>query len=216
MAVIPTYSEVKTYLSLTATTHDTLIQSLIPAAIAFLERQSGRYLSSSSNVQTRYSTDGQSALVIHDRPYVDPSRVITFNGTVLTEDTDVWFIQDRRNINVTTNIQLRQFVGQGEWYKADPGWWDKNLDYWAQRWGDSGMPNDLLITGIIGQPIISEDTKLAISAMTAYLFRQKDAAGNTTFSPAGAPMDMSEVPAPVQQWIVDWRIRTAVAAVGSG
>lgn len=216
MAVIPTYTEVKTYLSLTATTHDALITSLIPAAIAFLERQSGRYLSTSSNVATRYSTDGQSALVIHDRPYVDPSRTINFNGTTLTEDTDVWFIQDRRHTGITTNIQLRQFTGQGEWYKGDPGWYDKNLDYWARRWGDSGMPNDLLITGIIGHPTITEDTKLAITAMTAYLFRQKDAAGNTTFTPGGVVMDMSEVPAPVQQWIADWRIRTAVAAVGSG
>lgn len=215
MAVAPTVDEVKTYLQIPSatTTHDALLASLIPAAVAFMERHTGRTISSSSNVETRYNTDGQDAIVIHDRPWSDPSRVVQFNGTTMTENTDVWFIQDRRHTHLTTTIQLRQFTGRGRWWLADQGWFDKNLDIWARKWNNSGMPNDLTITGIIGHPIITEDTKHAWIAMTGYLFKQKDAAGNTTFSPDGFAIDISELPAVVQQWIANWRIRTAVVAI---
>lgn len=186
---------------------------LLPAAISELELLSGRSISASSNQTTIYSTDGNAALVIHDRPYVDPSRIVTLDGTTLTEGTDVWFIQDRRSVNITTTVQLRQFGGQGEWWKGDPGWFDKNLDIWAARWAAGGPPNNLVITGIRGQPIITDDTKIAIMAMTAYLFKSKDAVANTTFTPAGQPLDMNELPAPVQQWLANWRIRTAVMSI---
>lgn len=215
MPVIPSRSEVKAFLQIpvSTTTHDALIDSLIPAAVGTLERMSGRQISASSNVQTTYSTDGSSSLVIHDRPYTDPSRSVQLDGTTLTENQDVWFIQDRRDPNVTATIQLRQFTGSGEWWKADPDWFNKNLDIWARRWGESGMPNNLTITGIIGMPLITYDTHHAIIEMTGYLFKQKDAAGNVTFSPEGAILDIQDLPTPVQAWLINWRIRTAVSVI---
>lgn len=187
--------------------------SLIPAAIANLEQLSGRTISASSNVATVYSTDGQDSLVIHDRPYVDPSRVITFNGVTMTEGTDVWVIQDRRNTSITCTIQLKAFTGRGDGYKADPQWWHKNLDVYWGKWGASGMPNDLQITGIIGMPIIDDATWHAIVEMTGYLFKQKDSAANVTFGPDGSILDISDLPTPVQSWIQNWRIRTAVVVI---
>lgn len=212
MAVQPTYAEVKTYLQIpvATTTHDALIQSLIPAAVANLERLSGRQISASSNQTSTYSTDGSSALVIHDRPFSDPSRVVVLNGITQTENQDYWMLPDRRYANITAMIQLQAFNGYS--YKGDPDWWDKNLDTYYAKY-NTGMPNDLQITGILGMPLISEDTKLAITSMTAYLFKLKDASANTIFSPDGAVLDLSDLPANVQQWIINWRIRTAVALV---
>jgi hypothetical protein len=135
------------------------------------------------------------------------------DGATFTENTDVWFIQDRRSENITARIQLRAFSGSGEWWKADPDWFNKNLDLWARRYGDGGMPNNLAIRGIIGMPIITDDTWHAIVEMTAYLFRQKDSAANITFGPDGSILDISDLPTPVQAWIQNWRIRTAVAVI---
>ena len=215
MAVTPTLEEVKQALQIppATTVHDSYIASLIAPAVAELERLSGRTISASSNVETIYSTDGASALVIHDRPWVDPSRTVTLEGTALTSAQDFWFLPDRRIPNITAMIQLRSFSGQGEWYKSDPMWWDKNLDYWNDRFGSGTQPNNLAITGIIGMPILTDDTWNAIREMTAYLFRIKDAAGNNTFTPQGVILDLSDLPSVVQQWIGNWQIKTHVAAV---
>jgi hypothetical protein len=180
-----------------------LLTQLIPAAVS----------TSSSNAETVYSTDGGSSIVIHDRPYTDPSRTVTFNGATLTQDTDVWFIQDRRHPAITSSVQLRHFNAGGEWWKNDPQWWHKNLDVWARRWGGSGQPNDLRINGILGMPVITDDTHHAIIEMTAYLFRQKDSAANVAFGPDGTILDISDLPTPVQAWILNWRVRTAVGII---
>lgn len=213
MAVQPTYAEVKTFLQIpvATTTHDALIQSLIPAAVASLERLSGRTISASSNQSRLYSTDGSSALVIHDRPFTDPSRTVVLNGVTQTENQGYWMLPDRRYAEITAFIQLQAFNGYMN-YKADPEWWDKNLDTYYAKY-NTGMPLDLQITGIIGMPTISDDTKHAITSMTAYLFKLKDASANTIYTPDGAVLDMGDLPANVQQWIVNWRIRTAVALV---
>lgn len=216
MAATPTVEEVKTFLQISplTTTHDALLQQLIPAAVSNLEQLSGRRISSSSNVETIYSTNGESSVVIHDRPYSDPSRTVTMDGSTFTEGTDVWFIQDRRSEHITSTIQTRMFTGGGDGYKADPDWWHKNLDIWWGRYGESGMPNNLAIRGIIGMPILTDDTWHAIVEMTGYLFRQKDSAANITFGPDGSILDIGDLPTPVQVWITNWRIRTAVAVVG--
>lgn len=186
---------------------------MLPAAVSFLEHESGRTISASSNRETIYSTDGQAGLVIHDRPFTDPSRTVTLNGTALTGDQDFWFVQDRRQPEITTMIQLRPFFFGGEAYKGDPDWFDKNLDNWYRKWQASGYPNDLKITGIIGHPVLAESTKQAWIAMTAYLFKQKDVQGSVVFSPAGVAIDIADLPPQVQDWIIHWRIRTAVAAI---
>ena len=138
---------------------------------------------------------------------------MSFNGATITQDTDFHFIQDRRSPYVTAMIQLQPFTGRPDWYKADPDWWYKNLDTWSAKWGNSGMPNDVVITGIIGMPILTDDTWHAIVEMTGYLFKQKDAASNVVFGPDGTILDIGDLPTPVQAWIVNWRIRTAVGVI---
>src|SRR5689334_23169817 len=147
MPSLPSVSDIKTYLGLSGTGDDTLLAERLAAGIAMAERDTGRVFSATSNTTTVYSTNNETIVAIHDRPYTDASRVVTWNGATLTPGTDCWFLPDRRDTNVTTQLQLRAFdTSRPDWYKSDPQWWDKNLDRW--RW-PAGIPNDLSITGIL-------------------------------------------------------------------
>src|SRR6185436_16405825 len=98
---LPTVSDLKTYLGITGTQDDALLAQTIVDAVGKAERDTGRTFAAASNVTTRYSTDGQSSLIIHDRPYADPSRTVQLGGASMTEGTGVWFLPDRRDQNIT-------------------------------------------------------------------------------------------------------------------
>src|SRR5690242_15031818 len=90
-------TELKTHLKITGTSDDALLASCASNASQTAERDTSRIFAVSSNVTHIYSTDGQSSLVVHDRPYADATRVVTWNGVTLTEGTGYWMLQDRRN-----------------------------------------------------------------------------------------------------------------------
>jgi hypothetical protein len=146
---------------------------------------------------------------------VDPSRVVTWNGVALVESgsgANAWFLPDRRDPNITTSLQLRVTGVGDEWYKVDPAWFDKNLD---RFWNRSSMPNDLTITGVIGNPFPPADVSGAILILDAWLYwRAKAGASGTAFTITGEPIDLSQTPAEYQAFVRDWRLRTAVASVG--
>jgi hypothetical protein len=101
--------ELKTYLGITGTSDDSLLASCASNATAIAQADTSRVFAVSSNVTRRYSTDGQTALTIHDRPYNDASRVVSWLGVTLVQDTNYWLLPDRRNPDVGTVIQLRPF-----------------------------------------------------------------------------------------------------------
>lgn len=211
MAVMPTVSDIKTYLGLTGTGDDSLLAQCLSDAIGKAERDTGRTFAASSNVTTRYSTDGQTSFVIHDRPYDDASRVVTLDGATQTEGTALWFLPDRRDPNVTATVQLRHYDrSRPDWYKADPMWFDRNLD--SPRFG-SGTPNDLVITGVIGMPFPDEDVAGAIRRLAAWFYhRAKGGASGYVSSPTGEDVELGAEPAGYSEFVRDWRIRTAVSA----
>lgn len=215
MPPLPTLSDVKTYLGLTTTTDDALITSLLPAALSAVESDTARTFASGSNVTTRYSTDGQAMLTIHDRPFTDPSRTVTWQGVTLVEGTNVWFLPDRRDQDVTTQIQLRFFdTSRGDWFKVDPGWFDKNLDN-PRYWSRTGIPNDLVIAGIIGVPFPQADVCWAVKFQCAALyFQAKSGASGTVYTPTGEPVDIDGESLRYQKFIAGWTIHTAVASIG--
>src|SRR5690242_2977190 len=122
MAPLVSLTELKTYLKITGTSDDTLLASCASNASITAERDTSRIFAVTSNVRHTYSTDAQSAITIHDRPYNDATRTVTWNGVTLTEGTSCWFLPDRRNPDVSIAIQLRYFDRTGQWYKADPMW----------------------------------------------------------------------------------------------
>jgi hypothetical protein len=212
MPPLPSASDVKTYLGLTGSGDDALIASLIPVGVAQAERDTGRTFSAASNTTRTYTTNNEAIIGIHDRPVTDASRVVTWNGAALVENTNVWFLPDRRDPSTSTSVQIRAFLGGPEAYKADPMWWDKNLDV---LWGRGSMPNDLTITGIIGNPFPPADVTGAILILDAWLYwRAKAGATGTAYTLTGEPVDLAQLPPEYLAFVRDWRIRTAVSSVG--
>lgn len=209
----PSLPDVKTYLGLTTSADDALILSLLPDAVAAVERDTGRTFASGSNVTTRYSTNGDSSLVIHDRPFTDASRTVTWLGVTMVEDTNVWFLPDRRDGNISTTIQLRFYdTSRAGWYKGDPYWFDKNLD--NARFG-SGAPNDLVISGIIGHPSPKADVLWALKYQAALLYYgAKSGAAGVVFTPTGESISVDGEATRYKKFVSEWRIRTAVTSVG--
>jgi hypothetical protein len=208
-----TLSEVKAYLGVTGSQDDARIASAASNASIMAARDTGRTFAVTSNTTRIYSTDGQASLVIHDRPYSDPTRVVTWNGATMTEGSSVWFLPDRRDPDSTVTIQLRYYdTSRPDWYKADPDWFDKNLDVTPVY---QGAPNDLRITGVIGHPAIPPDVHQAVLELAAYLYwHERSGASGIVQTPQGDQVELaSDFPESYQAMVRNWRIRTAVSAV---
>lgn len=210
---LPTRSDLKAYLGLTTTSDDALIDQLLPIGLGLAERDTGRTFASGSNVTRTYSSNGDAVIAIHDRPTDDPSRVITWQGATLTEGTNAWFLPDRRDSNISTSLQIRQFdTGRPDWYKADPQWWDKNLDRGRYP---MGMPLDISITGIIGHPFPRNEVSGAILILDAFLYwRAKSGASGSAYTTTGDEILLVQTPPEYQDFVRNWRVRIAVAGVG--
>lgn len=209
---LPTRSDLKTYLGLTTTADDTLIDQILPIGLGLAERDTGRTFASGSNRSTSYSSNGEALVAIHDRPMVDPSRTVIWQGTTMIEGTSCWFLPDRRDPNVSTQLQLRPFDRIGEWYKADPMWWDRNLD--RARF-PLGSPNDVVISGVLGIPFPRDEVSGAILVLDAYLYwRAKSGASGSAYSLTGDPVSLAETPPEYQDFVRLWKIQVAVASVG--
>lgn len=205
-----TLDELKAYLGVTGSQDDVRIASAASNASIIAERETSRTFAVTSNTTRIYSTDGQSSLVIHDRPLHDATRIVTWNGATMEEDVNIWFLPDRRDPDSTTTIQLRHYdTSRRDWYKADPMWWDKNLDN-ARFF--NGQPNDLRITGTVGHPAIPLDVHQAVLELAAYLYwRERSGASGTVQTPQGDTIELGEYPESFRIMVRDWRIRTAVA-----
>lgn len=209
---LPTRSDLKTYLGLTGSGDDGLIDQLLPIGLAMAERDTGRTFASGSNTTTTYSSDGNALIGIADRPTTDPSRVVTWQGATLIEGTNAWFLPDRRDPNISTTLQIRQFdTGRGDWYKADPYWFDKNLD--RPRYA-LGTPLDVSITGVIGHPFPRNEVSGAILILDAFLYwRAKSGATGAAYAITGESVSLAETPPEYQDFVRTWKVRTAVAGV---
>jgi hypothetical protein len=214
MPSLPSVTDVKTYLGLTGTGDDALIAERLATAISQAERDTGRTISAASNTTTRYSSNNEALIGIHDRPYVDGSRTVTWNGATLTEGVNCWFLPDRRDQNISTQLQIRYFnTNRSDWYKVDPMWWDKNLD--NGRGYGVGQPNDIVVAGIVGMPFPKSDVNGAILVLTAFLYwRAKSGATGTAYTITGEEVALTETPPEYQAFVKDWRIHTAVSSVG--
>jgi len=212
MPSLPSRTDLKTYLGLTTTDDDSLIDQLLPIGVALAERDTGRTFSAASNTTTKYSSNGDALIAIHDRPLTDASRTVSWQGATLTEGTNAWFLPDRRDPNITTQLQLRPFdTGRADWFKADPYWFDKNLDW--SRW-PSGMPNDITITGILGIPFPRSEVTGAILVLDAFLYwRAKSGASGAAFDLNGAEVSLAQTPPEYQQFVRDWRVYLGAAGV---
>ena len=207
-APLVTLTEIKAYLGKTGTDDDVLIASIASNASAMAERDTSRVFSVTSNVTHRYSTDGQSSVTIHDRPYNDATRTIVFAGATMVEESTCWLLPDRRNPDVAVTIQLRPY--DAEWWARSFNWFDANLD--RRNW-TAGTPNDLVISGTVGHPETPGDVKAAVTELAAWLYwRAKGGASSMAQTLTGEEVDLSLLPMAYQEMVRNWRVRTAVAS----
>lgn len=207
-APLVTLDEIKDFLGKTGTDDDLLIASIASNASAMAERATGRIFAVASNVTTRYSTDGQASLVIHDRPVNDATRTVKVGGVDFAEDLNVWFLPDRRNPDVTATIQLRRY--EREWFVRSFSWFDANMD--SPKYGYGGTPNDLEITGTVGHPQTPPDVRQGVLELAAWLYhRAKGGATGMAETLTGTDVDLTLLPMAYQVMVRNWKIRTAVA-----
>lgn len=212
MPSLPNSADLKAYLGLTTSVDDALIAERVQAAIGMAERDTGRVFASSSNKTRLYSSNGESVVSVSDRPMTDPSRVVTWMGAALIEGTNCWFLPDRRDPNTTTTLQIRPFETSGQWYKADPMWWDKNLD---RRYYPVGMPNDVSVAGIEGIPFPRSEVTGAILVLASFLYwRAKSGATGVAYDTNGEAITLAETPPEYQAFVREWKVWNAVAFGG--
>lgn len=212
---IVSLADVKTYLGLTGTQDDQLLSTLIVAAQAKMERDTGRVFAYSSNTTSTYSTDGETIVRIRDTPANGSNtRTVLLSGVALINGESYWLLPDRRNPEVSTVLQLRAFDrSRPYWWLAFPNWFDANLDsprYAAQL----GSPNDLVISGSEGhpEPIPSDIVGMAKAVTGLMYWQAKAGASGTIETPLGETVDLSAVdPVGYVEFVRTWRIRTAVS-----
>ena len=209
----PSLSDLKTYLGLTGSGDDALLTTCIASGIGQAERDTGRTFAYGSNKVLDYSTDGQAAVRISDIPKTAATRIVTMLGVTLVETTGYWLLPDRRNPDISTTIQLAAFDrNRTDWFKADPQWWDKNLDTFWMRYG--ALPLDLRISSAVGHPTWNNDVWEQVRFLAAWFYwRAKSGASGVIQTPTGEEIDLSAEPSSSPVFIHNWRIRTAVANV---
>lgn len=214
LPLIVSLDELKTYLGFSGpTADDALLASCASNATAQAEADTGRYFAVRSNHTERYSSNAQASLTIHDVPYDDASRTVTWLGASLTNDTNYWLLPDRRNSVTASTIQLRFYdFSRPDWYKSSPNWFDANLDRHGPYGG--GSPNDLVIVGVHGMPNNGPlDVHQAVLELAAWFYyRAKSGASGFVQTPQGE-IELGELPDAYVQMVRNWKVTTGVAAV---
>lgn len=188
-----TPADLRDYLNTDQTTKryaDGPLGSNIRSAQGFLERETSRQFDVQTGVTKTLTSNGRPVVSIPD---LRAATSVTLQGSALDADESYWLLPDTRHSGVYVNLQLRAF---GSDYRANPQWFDRNLD---QPWygQGSGLPNDLAITGDWGWVDKPDELLLGVKALAAWITKRADAvlSGGVT-DQAGNVFDY-------QQWPVE-------------
>ena len=200
---------VRDYLQVTDTSgqwSDGLIGSNITAARGALQRMTGRQIESQGSntaVIKTFSTHGRSWVTLPGLV----SGTATLSGTDLISGETVHFIPDRMDNSVYIAVQLpsrRSFAD----YRSHPDWFDRNYDNWLHRGRLWDIPNDLLISGQWGFPVVPTEVLFAWKVLAAYYTKRPESVlGGAALTPSGTEIDMSLLPREVQDFVRDWKLR---------
>lgn len=216
MSAFVTAAELRTYMDISSTTgraSTANLELLIESSSDFLERATGRIITSSaSNTARTFSTDGRSAMTIPD---LRTASSITLQSSALAADSTYWLLPARQQptgYTIYTGIQFRAYDTYD--YRSNPEWFERNLDspYWTLR--RNGLPNDLVITGLWGWTSVPAQWKLATLVLAGYEYKRPDSLlANVAITPEGATLDYGQMPPEVRELIEGWRIAETVVSV---
>jgi hypothetical protein len=211
-----TAAELRSYMDISATTGratDANLNLFLQAASDFLERETGRIITASgSNTARTFSTFGAAAITIPDLRTVSS---VTLQDTALVADSTYYLIPSRQQPvagnTIYTGIQFRAYDRYD--YRANPEWFDRNLDHWRWNRGYS-LPNDLVITGLWGWTTVPPQWKLATLVLAGYEYKRPDSLlANVAITPEGALLNYGQMPPEVRELIDGWRLTEAVVTV---
>jgi hypothetical protein len=177
---------------------------LLNAASDFLERRTGRLITSSGSNTTRtFTTNGRAYVSIPDLRIGDS---VTLQSAALTVNEGYWLVPSRQDATIAVGVQLRAF---GLDYRSNPDWFDRNLDT-RSEW--SSLPNDLVIVGLWGHTFTPYAWKMAIYALAGYYYQHADALfSGARATPEGNIFELSVLPSEVQALVADWALGDMVA-----
>lgn len=211
MSRFATPAELRDFLEVSGTTgrkSDVNLGLLLDAASDFLERRTGRTITSTGSNTTRtFSTNGRPYIAIGDWRTIDS---VTSQGVTLELDSTYWTVKSSQTSDIIVGLQLRPF-GRGRWdYRSNPEWFDRNLDSWLYpgNWGGTtSLPNDLVVTGLGGWTETPAVWKHATMALAAYYFHHADALyAGARQTPEGNVFDLGSLPVEVRDLISDWSL----------
>jgi len=212
-----TAQELRDFLDIASTTgraSTTNLDLLLTAASDFLERATGRIITSSaSNTARTFSSDGRDAITIPD---LRTASGVTLQSSVLAADSTYYLLPSRQQpesgVTMYTGIQLRAFGTYD--YRSNPEWFDRNLDspYWTMR--RNGLPNDLVITGLWGWTTVPSQWKFTALILAGYYYKRPDSLlANVAITPEGNVLNYGELPPEVRDLIDLWRLTDHVVTL---
>jgi len=217
MSQFATAQELRDFLDIASTTgraSTTNLDLLLTAASDFLERATGRIITSSaSNTARTFSSDGRDAITIPD---LRTASGVTLQSSVLAADSTYYLLPSRQQpesgVTMYTGIQLRAFGTYD--YRSNPEWFDRNLDspYWTMR--RNGLPNDLVITGLWGWTTVPPQWKFTALILAGYYYKRPDSLlANVAITPEGNVLNYGELPPEVRDLIDLWRLTDHVVTL---
>ena len=206
MSRFATPAELRDFLEVTGTSgrkSDTNLGMLLDSASDYLERITGRTITSTGSNTTRtFTTNGRAYVDIGDWRTITS---VTLQGATLDLDQSYWPVTARQSSDIIVGLQLRAFgSGRPYSYLANPQWFDRNLD---SPYRPSSLPNDLEVTGLGGWTTTPPEWKHATIALAAYYYHHADAffAGGRQ-TPDGAIFDLASLPVEVRELIRAWSL----------
>jgi hypothetical protein len=221
MSQFATTAELRSYLDTQQNTgrfSDTNLTFLLQTASNFLERRTGRRITSTgSNATYTASTNGEAFVPIPDFRSISS---VTLQGVTLDADTTYWPVASRQSQDIITGIQVRPFRrGMGSrWYLGNPEWFDRNLDsplYPGGPWGRYSTPNDLIVVGLDGWFSTPPEWKMAAMVLAGYYLEHRNSLlTGIALTPEGNVLDYTNYPPEVRDLIESWRIGQEAVLTG--
>lgn len=220
MATFVTPADVRAYLNVTSNTgqySDGLIGSNINAASGNLQTWTGRQFESQGGSNTAYtktfSSDGQATIVL---PGLISAAAITSQSVPLIANQTYWLIPDNLQTGVYTGLQVHSYGWQD--YRANPEWFDRNLDSWLYRGkvgaGNQTLPNDVSVAGWWGHvPLPSPLLHATVLLAGYYTLRPDSLLTGVVQVGEGAFSSLSGIPDEVREFVHTWSLRSSVVAV---
>jgi hypothetical protein len=189
---------------------DRQLGSNIRAASSFLQRTTRRQFEPQTATTKRFTSNGRVVVPIPD---LRAATSVTLQDAPLDASETYWLIPDPIAPEVYTGVQVRAFGGN---YRANPQWFDRNLDRdWRRGLYTTSLPGDLVIVGNWGHDPYPEDLLMATKVLAAWYTKRPEAVlANVRITPEGSELQYGEMPPEVTHFLGTWTLAEQMVVAG--